>query len=327
MPASAWFRPAFTLVELLVVIAIIGILVGLLLPAVQAAREAARRSQCTNHLKQIGLAVLNYENANRMLPPGGLLPINDGRNGHGHSWWMRILPYIEQQGVYSQLDVRSWTTGWLGPDTFSNANKHNRGVLRFVQFSFMLCPSSTLNELVMVGSNPDNANVMSPTYTGISGSTRHPSARDKLPGGGVSGRISFGGALLRSQGVRIRDITDGTSNTLLAGEQSDWCYVVGGTRQDCRSDCGHGFPMGPEHYNWDRAFNLTTVIHRLNEKSWTALGVQGNCGPNRPIQSIHPGGAHVVRCDGSVHFLRESIDIYTLYDLADRDDGHLLPEL
>jgi prepilin-type N-terminal cleavage/methylation domain-containing protein/prepilin-type processing-associated H-X9-DG protein len=319
-------RRAFTLVELLVVIAIIGILIALLLPAVQSAREAARRSQCTNHLKQVGLAILNYENSNRMLPPGGLLPTNDGRNGHGHSWWVRILPYIEQKTVYDRLDVKGWTTGWLGPDSFSNANKQNRAALRSMTFSFMFCPSSTLPELVMTGSAPDNANVMSPTYTGISGSTRHRSARDKNPSSGVSGRISFGGVLVRSEGVRLRDITDGTTNTLAVGEQSDWCYIVGGTRQDCRSDCGHGFPMGPENYNWDRAFNLTTVIHRLNEKSWTGLGVQGNCGPNRPLQSAHASGAMVLLCDGSVRFLADSIDISTLYDLADRDDGHILPE-
>ena len=85
---------AFTLVELLVVITIIGILISLLLPAVQAAREAARRLQCQNNLKQIGLAIHNYENANGMFPPGGL---SSKAGGYGFSWLVRILPYIEQR--------------------------------------------------------------------------------------------------------------------------------------------------------------------------------------------------------------------------------------
>jgi prepilin-type processing-associated H-X9-DG protein len=313
-------------VELLVVIAIIGILIALLLPAVQAAREAARRAQCTNNLKQIGLAIHNYESANRMLPPGGLLPPTAAGNGHGHSWWVRILPYIEQNTVYNKLDTTGWTTGWLGPNSYSNANQQNRGVLRFLRFNFMFCPSSSLPQLVMTGSNPDNANVQSPTYAGISGSTVHRTARDKLPGGGVNGRISYGGTLVRSEGVTLAAITDGTSSTLAVGEQSDWCRIASGDQYDCRSDCGHGFPMGPEYYNWDRAFNLTTVIHRMNEKSWTGLGVQGNCGPNRPIQSVHSEGAFMLFCDGSVRFLNESIQVSTLYDLADRDDNHVLPE-
>src|SRR5664280_2834655 len=101
-------RPAaFTLVELLVVITIIGILISLLLPAVQAAREAARRLQCQNNLKQIGLALLSYESSNDMFPPGGLA---GSGSTNGYSWWVRILPYVEQGNIFSQLN---WQTGWL----------------------------------------------------------------------------------------------------------------------------------------------------------------------------------------------------------------------
>ena len=84
--------------------------------------------------------------------------------------------------------------------------------------------------------------------------------------------------------------------------------------------------MGPGNDGEERQFNLTIVLHRINEKSSTALGVPNNCGPNRAIQSTHPGGAHGLLADGSVHFLGESIAIQTLYDLANRDDGHVLPE-
>ena len=84
--------------------------------------------------------------------------------------------------------------------------------------------------------------------------------------------------------------------------------------------------MGPGSDGWERAFNVTCVVHPINERSGTALGVPGNCGPNRPIQSAHPGGAQVLLGDGSVRFLTENLPIQTLYDLANRDDGHVLDE-
>ena len=100
---------AFTLVELLVVITIIGILIALLLPAVQAAREAARRMQCANNLKQVGVALLNYEHACGTFPPGGLtLP-----SSCGHSWWVRILPYVEQENIFDQFE-QNGGSGWIG---------------------------------------------------------------------------------------------------------------------------------------------------------------------------------------------------------------------
>ncbi|HTN75701.1 MAG TPA: DUF1559 domain-containing protein, partial [Pirellulaceae bacterium] len=126
---------AFTLVELLVVIAIIGVLVALLLPAVQAAREAARRMQCTNNLKQIGLAILNYENTHKSLPPGGLMQ----KSGFGHSWWVRILPYVEQNAVYEKFDQNAPDSGWLGFEM----PKANRELLCTSYFPFMYCPSSS----------------------------------------------------------------------------------------------------------------------------------------------------------------------------------------
>ena len=154
----------FTLVELLVVIAIIGILIALLLPAVQAAREAARRSQCSNNLKQIGLAVLNYESAEGYLPPGGL-PTATG--AHGFSWWVRILRYIEDQ-TYAELDKdgseSGASVGWVGSNFF------NGDILRNRYFDFMYCPSSTLKPFAGNG-------VMSPVYGGINGATDHPTAR------------------------------------------------------------------------------------------------------------------------------------------------------
>ena len=111
LAASCW-RPAagFTLVELLVVITIIGILIALLLPAVQAAREAARRMQCSNNLKQVGLAILNYESSYSVLPPGGLRL--SSRAAYGSSWWVRILPYIEAGNVLDRYDVFERRLAW-----------------------------------------------------------------------------------------------------------------------------------------------------------------------------------------------------------------------
>jgi len=310
----------FTLVELLVVIAIIGILIALLLPAVQSARESARRTQCANNLKQIGLALLNYETAQREFPPGGL---HTAQGGYGHSWWVRILPYIEQRAVYDKFDQESRYTGWVGGDAWGG-NVYNRDLLRDVKFSFMFCPSSTLPEQVLTNADHNYGNIMSPTYTGCSGSKDHPTTFDKNPVQGVQGKVSSGGILIMHRSVRMAEIRDGTTNTLAVVEQSDWCQTASGVKADCRSDCWHGFPMGPGNDGWQRAFNTTTVIHRMNEKSYNAFGVAGNCGPNRPIQSIHSGGAQVLLGDGSVRFLQESIELDMLYDLADRDDGDIV---
>jgi prepilin-type N-terminal cleavage/methylation domain-containing protein len=307
-------RFGFTLVELLVVIAIIGVLVALLLPAVQAAREAARRMQCTNNLKQIGLAILNYESANKELPPGGLVQAN---GTYGHSWWVRILPYCEQGNVYDKFDQKMSSSGWLG---FTSPHA-NRDLLRDVQFPFMYCPSSSLPKLVLTDPAHSKSNIMSPTYAGVSGATDHTTAKNKNPTGGADGRVSLGGAFIVHRGIPLGEVTDGTTNTMMVAETSDFCIDNTGKRVDCRSDCGHGFTMGPGNDGWERAFNMVTVIHRLGEKSYMGLGVPGNCGPNRPIQSVHTGGANIVCIDGSVHFVNESIEVQVQYNLANRDDG------
>ncbi len=315
----------FTLVELLVVIAIIGILVSLLLPAVQAAREAARRSNCSNNLKQIGLAMLNYESAAKTFPIGGLSTLS---GGYGHSWWVRILPYIEEESTYQAFDQRSSVTGWLG----TNGNDNNRDVLREMRFPFMRCPSSVLEDFVLQNDPPSNpAMVMSANYVGIMGALDHPTTRDKGPTPGAYGKLSWGGVLLMNDpaasnvtqvlAVPISAIKDGTSHTIVVGEQSKWCVDSYGNRRDCRSDCGHGFAMGPGNDGWERAFNLTCVIHPIGETYYDALGVAGNCGPNRPLQSAHGDGAQLLMADGSVHYLTGSLDIQVLYNLANRDDG------
>ena len=318
--SDRYSRGAFTLVELLIVIAIIGVLIALLLPAVQSAREAARRSQCANNLKQVGLALHSCASANEGFPAGGLVSPT-GR--YGHSWWVEILPHIEQENLYDQIDFDRDIIGWVG----FNANPQLAQLLDEVHLSVMQCPSSPVPPMVKALSDKQ---IMSPSYVGISGATDHSSGRDKPAGtplgGPAVGRLSAGGVLILHRRVKTAEIRDGMTNTLAVGEQSDWCSDASGNLMDCRSDCDHGFQMGPGNDGWERQFNLTTALHRLNEKSSTALGVAGNCGPNRPIQSAHPAGAHGLLAAGSVRFLVESIEIQTLYDLANRDDGHVLLE-
>ncbi len=300
----------FTLVELLVVIAIIGILIALLLPAVQAAREAARRTQCKNNLKQIGLGLHNYHSANKKFPPGGVLKSNQG-----HSWWVLMCPYIEETSIYQRFQLTGATTGWVG-DT---GNAINRAIVSNVTIAFMRCPSSPLPMFGLDTPDQLNTNVMSPTYTGVAGATDHSTAKN-MPPPSAPGRLSYGGVLIRDKAISAGKISDGTSHTLLVVEQSDFCIDAAGLQVDCRSDCWHGFPMGLGPAT-ERAFNTTTFLHRINEKSYSAFGVTGNCGPNRPFQSIHSGGGHGLLCDGSVRFVNETIVIQALYDLANRDDG------
>jgi prepilin-type N-terminal cleavage/methylation domain-containing protein/prepilin-type processing-associated H-X9-DG protein len=312
----------FTLVELLVVIAIIGVLVGLLLPAVQAARESARRSRCSNNLKQIGLALHGHVNVQKAFPQSGFAA-GEGA-GYGFSWWVPALPFVEEGRIFERLDRSAPNAGWVG------GSPTNRDLLRNVRFPFMWCPSSPLPPLVLTESwDPTNfVNVQSATYAGVAGAKNHPTAVDG-PVLEAVGVVSSGGVLVPNQGIRPAKITDGLSKTLAVVEQSDWLAPNAATTHrstgDGRADCWHGFTMGPATQppvSDPRIFNLTVVYHKINEKSSAAYGVPGNCGPNTPIQSAHPGGAHVLLADGSVHFGNEQLDLQVLYNLANRDDGN-----
>ncbi|MBN2291124.1 MAG: DUF1559 domain-containing protein [Pirellulales bacterium] len=316
--STSFHQKAFTLVELLVVIAIIGILIALLLPAVQAAREAARRSQCSNNLKQTGVALLNYESAHNVLPYGG---IPTKANGYGFSWWVRVLPFYEQGGIVDSLDHEGLpantnyrnTVGYVGNPIYGS-NTYNQKQLGGLFFPFMYCPSSTLPQY-------GTGNCMSPTYSGIAGAVDHPTTKNRTSNS-AEGLICSGGPLIMHANVSMRDISDGTSKTMIVAEQSAWCIDNAGNKVNCRSDCGHAFPMGPNIESWNRQWNVTCVLHPINERSATAIGVGGNCGSNQPIHSVHAGGAQVLFVDGSARFLEEDIELKLLYNLANRDDGN-----
>jgi prepilin-type processing-associated H-X9-DG protein/prepilin-type N-terminal cleavage/methylation domain-containing protein len=327
-------RVAFTLVELLVVIAIIGVLVALLLPAVQAARESARRMSCQNNLKQLGLAIHNYESAAKVLPPGGMPAPKNVAGNYGVSWFAIILPYMEGGNLYDKFDFEARTSNQTGVMYFNGSfgNAHNGNLVRGKFIQPLYCPSSQLAKFVMRGSSPvAPEGVMSPTYAGISGAAAHP------VGGNIAdfdhetnehnarGILSKAGVLISSSYVRFGQITDGTSNTIAAGEQSGFCFEPSGKKRDCRSDFGHGFPMGPEKYSQNRRdWNITTVRYGINTRAFNSTGIgEQYYGNNRPIQSAHPGGANVLFADGSVRLLMENTPLQQLFDLCNRDDGNV----
>ena len=314
---------AFTLVELLVVIAIIGILIALLLPAVQAAREAARRSQCSNNLKQVGLALHNYHDTHKKFPPAF------AAIGHGPNAWVLLLPFAEQGSVYDKL-VFPYSAFWFG----QAGGGPNAAVMHDFKPAYMICPSSPLESHVTETAG-GSFNILQGSYVLIAGADDHPSTDHNA----LRGYYSGGGMFLPNRGVTFAQIRDGTSNTMMIAEQSNWGVNASGTRVDIRSTSNDGHWMG----NWypsapptgdgsltgtdHRCYNVTTVRHRINMLLQDAAIGNYATYCNTSLQSAHPGGIQVLLGDGSVRFVSETVEMQTVRDLANRDDGHPLGEL
>ena len=325
-------RSGFTLIELLVVIAIIGVLVGLLLPAVQQAREAARRSACVNKLKQMGLAVLNYESTTKKLPAAFRtqetfalqgLPTKTGNN-QNHRWGFipLLLPYLEQLSLHQNLM----------DDIASNGASPWRAQARFTELTELLCPSE-LNGSRVSGAGQSFGRTSYRINRGdmrLHNDWRYP----EFPRGpGAAGWTGWN-TTKKDQNITFKDITDGTSNTIMLGEVrigddsgdsrlGGWGLETGMGKVDARpADCEALIGAGGK-------YSATVTNNSPNQQPGTRWA-DGHMGftqfftlaaPNKPrcasnhefwqinnASSYHPGGAVMSHVDGSVKFYSDNID-------------------
>ncbi|QDU60403.1 hypothetical protein Pan216_12420 [Planctomycetes bacterium Pan216] len=289
---------AFTLVELLVVIAIIGVLVSLLLPAVQQAREAARRAQCTNNLRQLGIAFANYHDSQGLFPPGTL-------TSTGLSWNVSILPYIDRQALFDRFSFASGS--FNGAPNNEGPDKNVHALVRIPMF---LCPTSP-NELATHGSSTlsDGRKTYTSHYYGVAGpkgtapdgtAYRH----DNSPA--THGGFALQGVMGKNRGSGISEILDGTTRTYLLGELSE----------------GSG-----DGASWARGIAFSPAFDGMSSCKNISNGINSPFGSifnDIPFSSLHPGGAHFLMCDGATTFVSENIDLAVFKAGASRDGGELL---
>ncbi len=301
-------RSGFTLVELLVVITIIGILISLLLPAVQSAREAARRMQCSNHLKQLGLALHNYHAAHAELPFATPFDNSSGSSPWpGGTWVAMLLPYLEQTALYDQFD-------------FNKPMNHadNAAAVQVV-VPGMVCPTDPAGSQPILDdrgnlSNTNPAVSLGMWYSASMGPT-HPDACPFCPeprpsyccqGNNYGSRSpdnnSVGMFGRYPAGVRFADVRDGLSNTLMLGETLPaQCVYIG-------AYCVN-FPVSSTSI----PLNTFEVCDQAGGIHYRACG----------FKSLHPGGAMFALADGSVQFLSEAIDYRLFNELGTRAGGEV----
>ncbi len=354
---SSSARSGFTLIELLVVIAIIAVLISLLLPAVQSAREAARRAQCTNNLKQTGLAMHNYESATGCFPPSGestLYTTNSGVPGTqfvdgGWNALARLLPFMEGGTQFNALNFNV---------DYNEATGMNFTGASTVVASY-ICPSSTRQP---DGGN-DGIDPLDPMTSlfgkGYGYDDYGPTCyTDINPLGVQTGyslatpfrlKASRADGLLKQGKTRIAECTDGLSNTIAIGEDAgrDPRFLSPYTEgyYDPNGDVRPVLGLGPaggltparRYWRWAEPDTSYGVSGQPNNKyrpmyeqvSWSLppgpLGTAGNnAGANDELFSFHPGGVNCLFGDGSVHFIKESINVVTLRSLVTLKGGEVV---
>lgn len=293
-------KPAFTLIELLVAISIIAVLIALLLPAAQAAREAARRAQCANNLRQIGLALQNYHDALGTFPMGYAARVRfvDGvtDTAPGWAWGSMILPRLEQGPLFNAINFGLSVEG-----------VQNTTVIRSILTTF-LCPSDPTSGLFPVSdaSGKVLATIAPSSYAACVGGNESDTAT------GINNDGLGRGVMFRNSGIRLADISDGTSQTIAVNERAwsvsrgVWAGVVtnGTIRRGPANRCpttGAAFYPGPTL--------VQAHCHLINTDTDEDGGLD-DCA------SRHPGGADFLFADGSVHFLKD-----ILRDSGTRPDG------
>jgi type II secretory pathway pseudopilin PulG len=317
------------------VIAIIAILIALLLPAVQRAREAARRTQCRNNLRQIGLALHNYHDAHTSFPPGYIVRniaptdtaiMETASEGPGFAWGTMILPFVDQGPLFSQLDLRG------------NATDPQNLALGETTLRVFLCPSDSQDgKFTVTSGTGQDYRLGAANYVGIFGY------------GSVTmhvGKPQVEGIFYRNSSKKIRDVTDGTSNTIMVGERM---HVANFVRITDTADPMYQAPSA-SHSTWyaalpnvPRPSGMTNMMINANPMmadEWQGSLVLGHVGqsmgsmqmhrtPNTTnhivhFSSAHEGGVHFILADGSVHFLSENVDYSVFRNLGQIADGNIV---
>ena len=352
-------KNGFTLVELLVVIAIIGILVALLLPAVQTAREAARRTQCTNNLRQIGLAMLNYESSLGRLPRSGEHLVDEEGTTRKtqcfHSPLTLILPYMEEAAASDSMDMK------LRHNEGSNVAAAANGVGPGAVVSGYICPSNSLRDEDRDSEGYACSDYAALPYVQVKSSTTEEAGmpigfyktaltarpysanfyqRYSASAGDVSSSKSYQlkpseelnrmGFSFSKGGSKIGQIKDGTSKSILVYEDVGRNENMDGSGGPPNSYLDPIDGQGRRHWRWAEPDNTSVASRPINNNAtpfggppscpWTAH----DCGPNNEMFSFHPGGAHAAMADNSVRLLGEGMSLRVFYALGTRDNGEIV---
>jgi len=326
-------RPGFTLIELLVVIAIIGVLIALLLPAVQQAREAARRAQCTNNLKQIGLALHNFEVSNGFFPPSGIRqtgnhrplninvdtngkPLPNGRSRVSFYMFVFLLPYLEQQSVYSAYNLQV--------DARNPVNSTAVGT----QINTLLCPSTP--DANRFHTFDDNDPVTGGSYTGVRMAVTDYAVNNGAEGGLVAAGLippgNYLSMLFNCHGgtpdflTRAAEVRDGLSNTFMVSENAGRpTYYLANGRPAPVQNYSEGLAGGWADYDTGYTTHGFTL-----DGSRSPGPCHTSCNNNNETYAFHIGGSNHVFGDGSVRFVKTTTPMSVFAKLISRSNREII---